>query len=82
LERIISIGSKEGDMVFDPFMGSGTTGAVAKRLNRNFTGIEIDDTYFEIAKKRIKNTLVSINLFENFKTYDPKNNAQLEFVEK
>jgi len=53
LERIILIGSKEGDTVLDPFMGSGTTGVVAKRFNRNFIGIEIDEKYFEIAKGRI-----------------------------
>jgi len=53
LERIILLGSKKGGTILDPFMGSGTTGAVAKRLNRNFIGIEIDDKYFEIAKNRI-----------------------------
>lgn len=53
LERVILLGSKEGETILDPFMGSGTTGAVAKRLNRNFIGIEIDDKYFEIAKNRI-----------------------------
>lgn len=57
LERIILIGSKEGDIVLDPFMGSGTTGVVAKRFNRNFIGIEIDEKYFEIAKKRIDDTI-------------------------
>jgi len=56
LERIILIGSKEDDTVLDPFMGSGTTGVVAKRFNRNFIGIEIDDKYFEIARKRINAT--------------------------
>jgi len=55
LERIILLGSKENDVVLDPFMGSGTTGAVAKRLNRNFIGIELDDDFFEIAKNRINN---------------------------
>jgi site-specific DNA-methyltransferase (adenine-specific) len=45
--------SNEGDTVFDPFMGSGTTGKMAKQLNRNFIGIEIDETYFKIAQERI-----------------------------
>lgn len=53
LERIILIGSKENDIILDPFMGSGTTGVIAKRFNRNFFGIEIDHNYFEIAKERI-----------------------------
>ena len=56
LERIISIGSKKDALVLDPFMGSGTTGVVAKKLGRNFIGIELDKTYFEEAKLRIKNT--------------------------
>ncbi len=56
LQRIILIGSKEGDTVLDPFMGSGTTGVVAKQLNRNFIGMEIDPSYFELAAKRIENT--------------------------
>jgi len=63
LERIILIASKEGDTVLDPFMGSGTTGVVAKRLNRNFIGFEIDPKYFEIAKNRIYNTDVLNYLF-------------------
>jgi len=63
LERIILIASKEGDTVLDPFMGSGTTGVVAKRLNRKFIGFEIDPKYFEIAKNRIYNTDVLNYLF-------------------
>ena len=46
--------SNGGDTVLDPFLGSGTTGVSAKRLNRNFIGIERDETYFNIAKKRIE----------------------------
>ena len=45
--------SNPSDVVFDPFMGSGTTGVVSKRMNRNFIGIELDKSYFEIAKQRI-----------------------------
>ncbi len=46
--------SNEGDTVLDPFMGSGTTGKMAKLLNRNFIGIELDPEYFEIARSRIE----------------------------
>lgn len=46
--------SDEGDTVLDPFMGSGTTGKQAKLLGRNFIGIEKNETYFNIAKKRIE----------------------------
>ena len=49
--------SNEGDLVLDPFMGSGTTGKMCKALNRNFIGIELDAGYFEIARKRIDDTL-------------------------
>ena len=44
--------------VLDCFMGSGTTGVACKNLNRNFIGIEIDETYFNIAKERIENTTI------------------------
>ena len=56
LERIIAIGSKKGDRILDPFMGSGTTGVIAKALGRKFLGIENDKEYFADAQERIKNT--------------------------
>lgn len=46
--------SNEGDIVFDPLMGSGTTGKMAKLLGRKFIGCEIDKEYFELATKRIE----------------------------
>ena len=45
--------SNEEDTVFDPMMGSGTTGKMAKQLNRNFIGIEISEEYLKIAMERI-----------------------------
>lgn len=53
LYRIITASSNPGDVVLDPFFGSGTTGAVAKRLGRNWIGIERDRKYIRIAQKRI-----------------------------
>jgi site-specific DNA-methyltransferase (adenine-specific) len=53
-QRHISSWSNEGDTIFDPFMGSGTTGKMAKLLNRCFIGIELDQGYFNIAKRRIE----------------------------
>ena len=52
-ERIIKRGSKVGDVVLDPFVGSGTSVVVAKRLNRSYIGIEIDPKYVSITKKRL-----------------------------
>ena len=53
-ERHILSWSNEGDTVLDCFMGSGTTGKMAVLNNRNFIGIELDEGYFNIAKKRIE----------------------------
>jgi modification methylase len=53
LSRIILAASKPGDVILDPFLGSGTTAAVAKHLGRNFIGIERDKGYIAAAKKRI-----------------------------
>ena len=59
LNRLIKVSSNEGDIILDPFMGSGSTGISARELNRNFIGIELDDKYFEIAKRRIEKQEVS-----------------------
>ncbi|RFC65432.1 site-specific DNA-methyltransferase [Fulvimarina endophytica] len=53
LARIILASTKPGDVVLDPFFGTGTTGAVAKRLGRDFVGIEREDDYVRIAQERI-----------------------------
>jgi modification methylase len=53
LYRVISSSSKPGDVVLDPFFGSGTTGAVAKKLHRNWIGIERDEGYIKVAQERI-----------------------------
>jgi len=53
LHRVIVSSSKPGDVVLDPFFGSGTTGAVAKRLGRNFIGLERDPNYARVARARI-----------------------------
>jgi modification methylase len=53
LHRVMLASSKPGDIVLDPFFGSGTTGAVARRLGRHFIGIERDESYIAIAQQRI-----------------------------
>lgn len=54
LEYLIKTYTNEGETVLDNCMGSGSTGVACKNLNRNFIGIEKDETYFNIAKKRIE----------------------------
>jgi modification methylase len=54
LARILMASTKPGDVVLDPFFGSGTTGAVAKRLGRHFVGIEREQAYIDAAHERIE----------------------------
>jgi len=54
LRHIIKIASNSNDLVFDPFMGVGSTGVAALEMNRCFWGIEIDENYFNAAEKRLK----------------------------
>lgn len=53
LHRVLMSSTKPGDIVLDPFFGTGTTGAVAKRLGRNFVGVEREKSYIEAATARI-----------------------------
>ena len=53
MEWILKYYSKEGDVVLDPTMGSGSTGVACKNMNRNFIGIEMDDEIYEVAVNRI-----------------------------
>lgn len=56
MEYLIKTYTNEGETVLDNCMGSGTTGVACKNTNRNFIGIEMDETYFNIAKTRIEET--------------------------
>lgn len=58
LEDIILVHTNPGDIILDPFMGSGTTGVAAIRNNRVFVGIEIDQDFFDISKTRIHNQIL------------------------
>lgn len=55
IERIITDATNEGELVLDTFMGSGTTGVACKNTNRKFIGMELQEKYFEIAKRRLTN---------------------------
>jgi len=53
LRQLVAVSSHPGDVVFDPFMGVGSTGAVARDTDRKFIGVERDDSYFEAAERRV-----------------------------
>jgi len=63
IQYLIKTYTNENETVLDFTMGSGTTGVACKNLNRKFIGIEKDNNYFEIAKKRIENHIVTKELF-------------------
>ena len=56
LYRIILASTQKNDLILDPFLGSGTSAAVAKKLQRNYIGFEQDESYIKLAKKRLKST--------------------------
>ena len=62
LEHIICLASNPGDTVFDPFMGVGSTGVASLRRRRRFVGIEIDQEYFDAAKKRLDTLTAQVAL--------------------
>ena len=57
LYRILLASTNKGDFVFDPFLGTGTTAVVAKKLGRNYFGIEREKKYFKTAKQRLEKTI-------------------------
>ncbi len=70
LRRVILSSSSEGDLVLDPFSGSGTTCAVAKKLNRKSIGIEKEEKYVKISKKRIED--IEQNIFNHLRIVEPE----------
>lgn len=53
--RCLLMSSNPGNIIYDPFMGGGTTAVACKKLNRNFVGSEINENYWEVANERIRN---------------------------
>ena len=60
--------TKESDIVYDPFMGSGTTAKLSIQLGRQWIGSELDDTYSEICNKRIKDILYTPSIYNDYIT--------------
>jgi site-specific DNA-methyltransferase (cytosine-N4-specific) len=58
VEPCIALATQPGDLVLDPFIGSGTTGLVALRLDRRFLGIELNPSYVEIAERRLNGSII------------------------
>lgn len=66
----INLFTREGNVVLDPFMGSGTTLVAAQRLSRNSIGIEILPSYYQMAKRRIEGESTDTHLFESRRVYE------------
>jgi len=75
LYRVILASSNPGDIVLDPFFGSGTTGAVAKKLHRRWIGIEKEESYIPIARQRLDHTIPE--LFDD-QIFDVRDKKRLE----
>lgn len=58
MKKLILVHTNPGDIILDPFMGSGSTGAAALELDRDFIGIEMEPEYFQMAKNRLEKTLL------------------------
>ena len=71
LYQIILTSTKPADIILDPFMGSGTTGAMAKLLGRHYIGIEREEKYVQAARKRIQKIRPQMDNFANL-VYDKK----------
>lgn len=77
LYRVLLSSTNPGDVVLDPFFGSGTTGAVAKKLGRNFIGIERDKKYVKVAQKRIN--AIELPPAEALTTSERRNQVRVPF---
>jgi site-specific DNA-methyltransferase (adenine-specific) len=62
--KMVQVSTVAGEKVFDPFMGSGSSGVACVQLGRNFIGCEIESKYFNVAEKRIKQAELQQNLFQ------------------
>lgn len=63
-DRLINNSSKEGELVLDPFMGSGSSAVSAFKNNRRYIGFEIDEKYYKVAEKRMENEREKTQFFE------------------
>jgi site-specific DNA-methyltransferase (adenine-specific) len=66
VQELLHLTTEVGDLVLDPFIGSGTTAVVAKRMGRRFIGFEINPDYCKLARRRVEETVVQPSLMELF----------------
>lgn len=79
LYRVILSSSNPGDVILDPFFGTGTTGAMAKKLQRHFIGIEVEPRYVRVARKRLSKSIQFEFNAPLFFTPDPRRLARVPF---
>jgi modification methylase len=79
LYRVIMASSNPGDVVLDPFFGTGTTGVVARRLHRHFIGIEVDCSYAQLAMARIQSISQQPLEPQIFETPNPRRERRIPF---
>ncbi len=79
LYRVVLASTRPGDLVLDPFFGSGTTGAVAKKLGRHFIGIEREEVYVEVAKNRIATVETALFSDEELMTRSKRSEPKVAF---
>ena len=72
-KRCIDLFSYKNDVICDPFMGSGTTGDITVRMNRNFIGVEMSKSYFDMSKERIECAELQANLITQIMPNDVEN---------
>jgi len=82
ISRIILSTTEENDVVFDPYMGTGTVAVVSKENNRRFLGTELDKKYFDVSLRRLKGEPDENNSFPNLKTLRDYINKTGESIEK
>lgn len=64
IAKMINIHSKEGDLICDPFMGSGTSAVACHKLKRSYIGFELDKEYFDLANERIDKAKAQVSIFD------------------
>jgi modification methylase len=79
LYRVLQATSHPGDIVLDPFFGTGTTGAVAKRLHRRWVGIELEERYVELARERIDKVEAGDYERDLYVTPEPRKRPRVPF---